>query len=169
MSCTNKLYFGQTIDLVHECQWNEAHIGQNMRSEINNRFILTSHETYSKIFHCRLSSQSFLFSNPKTHRTQHITRTNWINDKKSYLSTSCILCVGVRESTDWVTLQINSRDPAARCWQRGSSSFHRKNDGQSAFAILIAISIMTVPCQRSLPPYWPVWTICALFLYRYSV
>ena len=23
----------------------------------------------------------------------------------------------------------NSRDPAARCWQRGSSSFHRKNDG----------------------------------------
>ena len=33
----------------------------------------------------------------------------------------------------------NSRDPAARCWQRGSSSFHRKNDRQSAFAILIAI------------------------------
>ena len=25
--------------------------------------------------------------------------------------------------------RLNSRDPAARCWQRGSSSFHRKNDG----------------------------------------
>ena len=25
-------------------------------------------------------------------------------------------------------LHINSRDPAARCWQRGSNSFHRKND-----------------------------------------
>ena len=35
--------------------------------------------------------------------------------------------------------QNNSRDPAARCWQRGSSSFHRKNVRLSAFAILIAI------------------------------
>ena len=26
------------------------------------------------------------------------------------------------------TLRPNSRDPAARCWQRGSSSFHRKNN-----------------------------------------
>ena len=34
---------------------------------------------------------------------------------------------------------INSRDPAARCWQQGSSSFHRKNGKYSAFAILIAI------------------------------
>ena len=25
--------------------------------------------------------------------------------------------------------ETNSRDPAARCWQRGSSSFHRKNNG----------------------------------------
>ena len=33
----------------------------------------------------------------------------------------------------------NSRDPAARCWQRGSSSSHRKNVRLSAFAILIAI------------------------------
>ena len=35
--------------------------------------------------------------------------------------------------------KCNSRDPAARCWQRGSSSFHRKNDRLSAFAIWIAI------------------------------
>ena len=35
--------------------------------------------------------------------------------------------------------RTNSRDPAARCWQRGSSSFHIKNDRLSAFAILIAI------------------------------
>ena len=33
----------------------------------------------------------------------------------------------------------NSRDPAVCCWQRGSSSFHRKNDRLSAFAISIAI------------------------------
>ena len=33
----------------------------------------------------------------------------------------------------------NSRDPAARCWQRGSSSFHKKKNRLSAFAILIAI------------------------------
>ena len=26
------------------------------------------------------------------------------------------------------TLRPNSREPAARCWQRGSSSFHRKNN-----------------------------------------
>ena len=120
MSSTNKLYFGQTIDLVHECQWNEAHIGQNMRSEINNRYILTSHETCSKIFHCRLSSQSFLFSNPKTHRTQHITRTNWINDKKSYLSTSCILCVGVRESTSKWHMQMACK------WERTEPSNHMR-------------------------------------------
>ena len=36
-------------------------------------------------------------------------------------------------------LVSNSRDPAARCWQRGSSSFHRKNVRLSAFAIVIAI------------------------------
>ena len=36
------------------------------------------------------------------------------------------------------TSQRNSSDPAARCWQRGSSSFHRKNNRWSAFAILIA-------------------------------
>ena len=38
-----------------------------------------------------------------------------------------------------VHVLTNSRDTAARCWQRGSSSFHRKNDRLSAFAILIAI------------------------------
>ena len=33
-------------------------------------------------------------------------------------------------TADWWydNLWCNSRDPAARCWQRGSSSFHRKND-----------------------------------------
>ena len=33
----------------------------------------------------------------------------------------------------------NTRHAVTRCWQRGPSSFHRKNDGLSAFAILIAI------------------------------
>ena len=42
--------------------------------------------------------------------------------KKCY--TKCI--EEVKNVCFWV--DPNSRDPAARCWQRGSSSFHRKND-----------------------------------------
>ena len=33
-----------------------------------------------------------------------------------------------RHQNTKVIMPSNSRDPAARCWQRGSSSFHRKND-----------------------------------------
>ena len=129
----DKLYFEQTIDLVHECHWYE-HIGQNMRSEINNRYILLRLRLIPK--YSIAASQSFLFSNPKTHRTQHITRTNWINDKKSYLSTSCILCVGVRESTDWVTLQMtyaNGMQMKTNRTIQSHGTIYRANGGKDTF------------------------------------
>ena len=81
-------------------------------------------------------------------------------------NSTCIFCYenyctyGILIKFHWNLFPINSRDPTARCWQRGSSSFHRKNDRYSLhLPYQSPFSIMTVPCQRSLPPYRPVLAI----------
>ena len=50
----------------------------------------------------------------------------------------------------------------------GSGAPFRSID-KTTISLHLPFSIMTVPCQRSQPPYRPVRTIFVLFLYRYSV
>ena len=105
-----------------------------------------------------LSSQVFKARNLYTANT-YPYQIHWKYNEAQFDSLGVSSFLGIRydilQSICWPA--NNSRDPAARCWQRGSSSFHRKNDRKSAFAILIAI----FNSDSSLPTFATTVLTCA--------
>ena len=103
----------------------------------------------------------------------HQEKLGYINstfsDSPELFDRVSVLVVVISLSVIEAQRQPNSRDPAAAVGSGAPVRFLEKRTSSLHLPYESPFSIMTVPCQRSLPIYRHVGAIFALFLYRYSL